>query len=445
MTDASDPGETSGLVFDRRSVLKTGTSLVALSGLSGCSGLSDVDPSQIQSYFFTALPVVLGTSPDAASFEATRRGDDTVTRNPDVGGVGVEVTLTNKYIAYESNVDTLGLLSSPLVDVPVRGPSNPLASDDLRDLLAGPEGQRLLHSTGIVDSPSLAWTDGPTEVNTREGTLLETETTVYSFAGIIEDEGFYLVNLTRVEDDDDAVIAMTVLQRDGQQGPLVGSDGFLTNREVTSSAGRHADILPHVEHSGDIAEVTSKLTIRESTLIDTESGKPSFVRVLAENWSDQRLLGVKLLAHLGSGDTLAVMKSAQVDSLEPGQAVEGYLPHRVDDIDGHLVEGYHSGRERLDSAPDQVSLIRDQMVRAGTVRGTVRNDGGSRAPYVGVRVTFHGNSGAVLGVDTAEIYELGEGQTEDFEASYDPPEATAEVANYNIDLLDESHAARNVH
>jgi hypothetical protein len=237
---------------------------------------------------------------------------------------------------------------------------------------------------------------------------------------------------------------MTVLQRDGQQGPLVGSDGFLTNQEVTSSAERHGDILPHVEHSGDIADATSKLTIRESTLIDTESGQPNFVRVLAENWSDQRLLGVKLLAHLGSGETLAGMKSAQIESLEPGQAFEGYLPHRVDEVDGHLVEGYHSRRERPDSAPDQVSLTRDRMVRAGTVRGTVRNDGGSRAPYVGVRVTFHGSSGAVLGVDTAEIYELGEGQTEDFDVSYDLPEATAEVANYTIDLLDESHAARNV-
>lgn len=445
MPDTPDPDTSSGFAFDRRSVLKTGAGLVALSGLSGCSALADVDPSQIQSYTYTALPVVLGTSPDVASFEATRRGDDTVTREPDIAGVSVEVTLTSKYITYESDVDTLGLLSSPLVDTPVRGPSNPLARDDLQDLLAGPEGERLLHSVGVVDSPSLTWTDGPTEVNTREGTLLETDTTVHSFAGIIEDEGFYLVTLTRVEDDGDAVIAVTVLQRDGQQGPLVGSDGFLTNQEVTSSAERHGDILPHVEHSGDIAEVTSKLTIRESALIDTESGKPNFVRVLAENWSDQRLLGVKLLAHLGSGETLAAIQSAQVESLEPGQAFEGYLPHRVDDADGHLVEGYHSGRERPDSAPDQVSLTGDRMVRAGTVHGTVRNDGGSRAPYVGVRVTFHGSSGAVLGVDTAEIYGLGEGQTEDFDVSYDPPEATAEVASYTIGLLDESHAARNVH
>jgi hypothetical protein len=433
-----------GFAVSRRTLLRGGASVAALSGLAGCSALDGLNPSQIQSYRYTALPVDLERPPEGLAVSGTDRGTDTVTRNPSLAGVGVEVTVTNHYAVFESAAETIGMISTPLVDIPVSGPANPLASKALRDLLAGPTGERLLRTVDVVDSPDLTWMQGPTRVHSMDATLLGTDTQVLSFAGIIEGEGFYLVNATRVEDQGDAVMVVTVLRREGTRTSLVGTDGYVTADEVTASARRLADLLGLVEHGGDIDRAGDNLRIRGSSQIETEPGSPNYLRVRIENWGGKRLTSVMVVAHLGAGRDLARMQTGQVQYLDPGEVFEGYLPYHAEGVDEYFLEGYASNRVQPTAAPSDVSVLEEALTDTADVVGTVRNTGGAMTPYVGVHATFYAANGDVLDVDNQDIYQLGEGQTRDFELSPSVPGENATVDDYDLELVDVNAAVRNV-
>lgn len=447
MTPMNSPDEEStreGFAVSRRSLLRSGAGVAALSGLAGCGDLLGLNPSQIESYTYTALPIDLERPPDGMSVSETDRGSDTVTRNPSVAGVGVEVTVTDHYAVFESTEETIGLSSSPLVEVPVEGEANPLASKALRDILTGPEGERLLRTIDVVGSPDITWERGPDRVGTRDATLLGTDTEVLSFAGVIAGEGFSLVNATRVEDQGDAVLVVTVLQRDGDRATLVGADGYVTDAEVRTSVDRFATLLPLVEHGGDIDRAGDKLRIRKSSRIETAPGRPNYIQVRVENWGSQRLSGVMVVAHLGAGGQLAGMRSGQVQYLDPGEVFEGYLPYHAAGVDEYLLEGYASNRDQPRGAPDAVAVIEEGLTDTGDVAGTVRNTGGQLTPYVGVHVTFYDADGDVLDVGSQDIYQLGEGQTRDFEVSATVPGGNATVDDYALELVDVNAAVRNV-
>ncbi|MDY7082375.1 MAG: DUF6517 family protein, partial [Halobacteria archaeon] len=155
-----------GFSLTRRSLIKSGASIAFLTGVSGCTGLEDINLSQVQSYSFTALPVELEESPPEMSYSETNTGQDTVERNPDIAGVGAKVTITNQFAVYESDNDTLGMLSSPLAEVPAVDRSlNPLATKSMREVLTGQEGESFLRTAGVVENPDVTWARGPKLVN----------------------------------------------------------------------------------------------------------------------------------------------------------------------------------------------------------------------------------------------------------------------------------------
>ena len=419
----------SGVAFSRRDLLRTGVGVGIASATAGCAG--GVDVGRISTYRFDAAPVFLAPDPRGVSYREVASAEETVERNPTVGGVGVGVELTNHARVYESDEDSLGLLSSPAATVATR-PVNPLATDALREILVGDVGARVLKSLGVVDQPSVTWARGPEQVGTGEGELLGQSTAITSFAGVTEQSGFVLVTVARVTDAGDVVFAANALERDGDAGQLVGEEGYVGRETVRGSVDRLAGVLPRVER-----EVTG-LRLAESTQLEPEAGAPGYARVVLENTADERPAHASTLVaqFFDAEGALVDAGTAAVPALGPGETFEGYLPYFADGVAGYAVEAEPSTRETPGELPDGVEIASDAR-EGDTVTAVVRNTTGETAPFVDLAVTFYGENGNVLGTRHRHVEDLEEGERREFRTAYAPAttDPSVTVGDYAVDLV----------
>ncbi|MEF8843186.1 MAG: DUF6517 family protein [Haloarculaceae archaeon] len=233
-----------GFRINRRALLRaTGAGALATSTwLAGCN--------QRETRRYEAAPVRLAP-------EATERGyalseSDTleVSRTEEAGGLTLEMTIISHTAAYDvEGADyvesaTAGLASTPAAEE--AGVSlNPIATAPLRELLTRNVGREFLQQFDI----GTTWEEGPEQVGSRSGTLLDTSVEFRTFAGIADDE-FVLLHVARVEHEDDAVLVGEARKKPASDPRVqfVGDDSEVTRETVDETAARFAELLPLVVH-----------------------------------------------------------------------------------------------------------------------------------------------------------------------------------------------------
>jgi len=428
--------ETEGFDFSRRTVLQSGAGIAIATGTAGCT---DLLPSQVRSYEFTAAPVGLQETPADVAYQQTGTVEETVERERNILEAEVTVTLTEYGSVYRGGRDTLGLLASPLAKVPGAGAQNPLVDAPLREVLAGPEGERLLGMTDVVDRRELTWSRGPTEVATREATFLGEATTIRSFAGVLDRDEFVLVTVTRTRDAADVVYATAVLRRQGidESTSLVGKSGVLSRSAVVDAVDRLETLLEFVTRTG------VGLRVPASSHVVTDSPGENYVRTVVRNEHDERTLysvGLLMQVFDEQGEFLD-MQTAGIGRLGPNETFEGHIPYFGvgTEAAAYAIESHYTTRDLAFEPADDVDVV-NQSLESGDVSGTVRNTGTSDASGFTVRVTFHGEERVVLGTASRQFVGLPEGGTREFEAAVDETEAmpgttptdyAVEVIRYN--------------
>lgn len=407
----------------------TGVGAGIATATAGCMG--DFDPSRITSVSFEAGPVVLAPDPAGIDYRRVAMTEETIERNPQVAGAGVEVELTNHAAVYESLADTLGLLASPDASVASRS-VNPLASDPVDELLASDVGEEMLRSLGVVEQSTVTWVEGPEQVGGGEGELLGQPAAIRSFAGVTEGSGFLLVTAARVTDAGDVVVAANTQQRDGDAGELVGEAGYVSRSEVTASVDRFASTLPRVER--DLAG----LRLGESALLDRQEGSPGYVRVRLENTHDtRRIQSATLVSQFFDAEgELLDAGTARVPTLEPGETHEGYLPYFSGEVAGYAVEATQSTRETPAEPPESVEVTSSSL-EGDTVTAVVRNTGGETAVFVDLAVTFYDEEGTAIATRHRHVDDLREGQRREFRTAHAPSatEPPVSIDDYAVELV----------
>lgn len=220
----------------RRFLLAAGTMAGAV-GLAGCSSVTN--------YEFSAKPVVL---PDSVR---SNMGYETLHSKPvvkeqsrTIGGVEVNVTVESHVTVYgaaeeaergTASVPTIGVASTPKASVMGRS-FNPLARLSLANLLTSSAGTKFLQQAGVNEvghnRPKIHWDTQPRFFAEREGTCLDRDTKLESYAGILsgDPQSVVFVHLTRV-DADSVVIPVAVHGHDIEDSgrAFVGPDsGYLS-------------------------------------------------------------------------------------------------------------------------------------------------------------------------------------------------------------------------
>lgn len=230
--------------WNRRRVLLAISAACTSVGLAGCGGIT--------SYEFRANPVVL---PDATASELGYREVNreviTTTRSQSISGVNVDATIKSHLAVYDSHPASrngqttlsIGVLGMPAATVFDRS-LNPLQRMALQDLITSDPGERFLRKTGlnevVVSSNVVRWVRGPTNVGSARITLVDTETIMQSFAGILDSEDgpvVVFVHLARIREGDQEVVIGTGVNGwtvERVAGPYVGEGGFITERAFST-------------------------------------------------------------------------------------------------------------------------------------------------------------------------------------------------------------------
>lgn len=422
--------------FSRRTLLRTGATVGAATGLAGCSfGLPDVT-----SYSFDAAPAVLAASENGPTYELRTMLEDTVERTPTVLGTEMDVEITSQAAVYDGDEDTLGLLSSPTATVAGRT-QNPLATKSLREILVGPEGDRLLSALDLVEADSATWRRGPRVVATGQGELLGTTTDVDAFAGVTEESGFVLLTAARVTDAGDVVFAATGQQRRGEASDLVGSSGYVDSGTVSGSVARLETNLSRVQRGGAGARVI------EAAQIEPDGDGPDYIRALLANQYDDRTLhSVQVAAQLFDAQGgLLVVETAGVAALAPDEEFEAYVPYVAADVAGYAVEVDHSSRQ-ITTAPTANATVTDKGRDGDTASVAVRNTAGEKIPFVSLEVAFYDEDGSVLSRESRAVANLAGGERREYDVVYAPSgfDSPATVADHSVELLEYTGDARYV-
>lgn len=247
------------IACSRRRLLLTGGATAVAAGLAGCSSVT--------SYEFSTKPAVLPTSARADMEYETIRSTPVVREHSRViGGVEVDVTLNNHVSVYGATEDSKrGTTTDPIVAIAstpkaaVMGRSfNPLARLSLANLLTSVAGTDFLQQADVDEighsRSKIRWERGPRFIASREGTCLDTRTTLESYAGILggDPQSVAFVHLTRVEADS-VVITAAVNGHDVNDSgrPFVGSDaGYLTPNRFEKAVATFADANTAVRYRG---------------------------------------------------------------------------------------------------------------------------------------------------------------------------------------------------
>lgn len=247
----------------RRTLLRALGATLAGTSLAGCQ-------DQIRSYEFVAMPAGLSEKAREKFGYSTPVHEVRVDeRTTTTGGVETEVTVQSHAITYGSDdfqrpdhwptadpdAASVGVLSAPQATVAGQE-HNPLASKSLSEIVTGPRGRDLLRQAGLDAGGQLSLLREPERVATRENlTMLEEPTTMHTYAGIErgQDTGTgFLLHVTRVQTQGDAVIVVVLHQRALQPRPdleeieLVDADGIIEEQVLVELLGYPLELLPLV-------------------------------------------------------------------------------------------------------------------------------------------------------------------------------------------------------
>jgi serine protease AprX len=223
----------------RRTLLRAAGAGALAAGLAGCSGLDE-------SRRYEAVPVRLEPAAAERGYALTDASTVENTRTEEVGDSTLEVTLVNQGARYDRSgtefvqTPVVGLVATPAVEE-AGVTLNPVAERPLTELLTGNLGAGFVQQLDI----GTTWQRGPELVTTSEGTLLGTGSESRTFAGVTGEGEFVLLNVTRVEDGDDAVLVGDARTKDAGEGerPFVGENGYVTQGMVDESLGMFLDLL----------------------------------------------------------------------------------------------------------------------------------------------------------------------------------------------------------
>lgn len=171
----------------------TGT---AMTGLAGCGQLFD------QTKQYVAEPATLDSEAGSLGFSLRNNRQIETTREESVGGSTLKLTIVSHTAGYDGESTSFGAAATPQVEEAGQV-LNPVAKASLSDLVSGDAGGQYLRDTPLGDK---SWKRGPFREDRRTGTLLGTQTTVETYAGITDQDDLALVSIARTVDDDDAVI-----------------------------------------------------------------------------------------------------------------------------------------------------------------------------------------------------------------------------------------------
>jgi len=226
------------LLADRRTLLR-GTVAGVATGLAGCSLIfGDRE--------YEAAPVRLEDSADERGYGFIGADTPVLRRSVEIGGEEREVTLRSHYASYEHGSGVaVGLVSTPAVSE--AGQSlNPIARTPLGELLTTEVGEGFLAQLKVEAD----FARGPDPVGGGEGRLLDSSTEFTTFAGVINDGSFVLVNVARTEHDGDAVLVGMAWRTDVDESDraYVAADGYVSQSMVDGTIEDFAALLPLVVH-----------------------------------------------------------------------------------------------------------------------------------------------------------------------------------------------------
>jgi len=243
-TEAND-GST-GSFPTRRSLLRATAAGVAGTVLAGCSGTREER--------FEAAPVSLTPAAGQYGFRLDQARAVETTREPNVAGQTVRVTIVSHLAAYGNaeqagrngvslveRPPSVGLASTPSAEV-LDQQANPIADQSLGELLTSDVGRQFVQQ---LDVDASGWQQGPMEMETRQVTMLDTSTAAKTFLGVTNEGDLVLINAARVEVDGDIVLAGDARSRSYQgDGDLAGA---VEASVLEEAAAAFADqVAPHV-------------------------------------------------------------------------------------------------------------------------------------------------------------------------------------------------------
>jgi len=246
------PAESSG--FRRRDVLVRLGAGGGLASVAGCQGLLT------QTKRYVAEPAVLDAEAGALGYTLDGARKLETKREESVSGATLKMTLVSHVAGYDGPETSFGTAATPRVEEAGQV-LNPVATAALSDLVSGDVGGQYLSGTPLGDR---SWRRGPFREDSRTATLLGTETTVETYAGITDDGDLALVSIARVDDDGDAVIAGggRSWALDESTDSKAALQGVSNDRRFTDHVSKIIDTMPHV-----IRKPARKL--------DTQTGTPT--------------------------------------------------------------------------------------------------------------------------------------------------------------------------
>lgn len=242
----------------RRFLLTAGTAAMG-AGMAGCTSVTNFE--------FSTKPVVLPESARANMGYETIRSKPVVKEHSRViGGVEVDVTIKNHVSVYGAiEGSRRGTTTNPIVGITstpkaaVMGRSfNPLSRLSLANLLTSVTGTDFLRQANVDEighsRSKIRWERGPRFIASREGTCLDTQTTLESYAGILggDPQSVAFVHLSRVEADSVVITAAVNGHDIDEPGrPFVDPDvGYLTPDRFEETVATFADATTAVRYRG---------------------------------------------------------------------------------------------------------------------------------------------------------------------------------------------------
>jgi hypothetical protein len=182
--------------FQRRDVLATMGAGGGLAVLAGCQGLF----SQTKRY--VAQPAVLDSHANSLGFTLEDSQQIQTERQESVGGSTLDIEIVSQIARYTGSETEFGTAATPEVEEAGQV-LNPVATASLSDLVKGNTGGAYMAETPLGDR---SWKRGPFKEDERNGTLLDQQASLETYAGITDQGELALVSIARVVDDGDAVI-----------------------------------------------------------------------------------------------------------------------------------------------------------------------------------------------------------------------------------------------
>jgi hypothetical protein len=486
-TDGARGGDHSRVSGSRRTFLRAVAATGIAASVAGCNEVSNETDTAASGSTGTTAPAGTSATTTASletSFAANPAGLDS-----DAGVLGYEL-LDDRSVAASYPLETTSSSSDPVTATShvasYRRPSaavtpagfavlstpeasvdddqyNPYVDGALADVVSGSVGEMhpWPHATAAGDamtgalpllfggSPAAAsWQRGPSVVASRAATLLDSSTTLTSYAGVTDADVFVLVHASRVAFDGEAIVVVAVHAIDSSgetPASLTGRDGFVSTADVDATASATADALPYVIR-GRVPSLQTpgsgpiEVLDRQLSVIGSGPAQRAALRVTARNVSGQPLEYAALTPEFydASGELLAMEQDGQF-FVDVGETFERVVPlaGEASAVASHAVETDAKPAGATESATDATITSQSLVVNdvEAKVEATVRNDGDAM-DYLGARVKFY-DDGVLVDSGDASVVDLGAGETWSFTVDYDAPghDPYADVTDHAVELV----------